>query len=369
MATSAPSFDDYVALGAAEAKLDRGDLALLEDDVSTMELEAAAAMAEYLTGYAIKQFRDTFLDGAAGDALTEYCDDRYGIQRSLAIAATGQATFARSIAGPAGTLAAGFTLATQKDAFGNEVQYLLDADLDWALNETGSKVVNVICAVEGKVGNTGGVANLVNRMISTPFDPNITLASTTAMAGGDDEESDDDLRARCRQVFTTLRRATLDALEFGAISDVPAVKRATIAEDATGILTLYVSDIDGNSSSTMIANVIAAMRNWRAGGALLNVVGGQVYASGHLAVTVAVTVAVGVALDPLVANIKLAIVAAIQKLKIGEVLYQDLIRTAAKAVDPDNIKKVVVTTPATDLDPGASFLIRTTVADITVGGA
>jgi hypothetical protein len=70
------------------------------------------AMADVVLRYAAQAFRDTFIDGAAGDALTALVDDHYNIQRDPATSsAVGDRAFARTSGGAGGTIAAGTTIA------------------------------------------------------------------------------------------------------------------------------------------------------------------------------------------------------------------------------------------------------------------
>jgi phage-related baseplate assembly protein len=83
----------------------------------------------------------------------------------------------------------------------------------------------------------------------------------------------------------------------------------------------------------------------------------------------------GVDTNALAPNVKTAIAEAINKLKIGEpkqgvsgrdFSISDLIKNAAKNVDPDGILGVVVNSPAADIYATDSQLFRTTVGDITI---
>lgn len=363
----APSFQDLYDLGKAEALVRRPDLSVAEGDVSDMFLAGAAAMADRLIGWAADRIRATYLDGASGDDLTTLADDHWSVQRRFAVQAVGQVTFNRATAAAgAGTIAAGSLVATQRDANGQEVRYYTDSSVSYGAAETGNKTVNCTAEFGGKAGNVA--AAKVTRIVTNQWDTSLTVTNASPMAGGAEAETDDQLRDRVRGLLTTLRRGTLKALEVGALQ-VETVQVATVVEETdgnlvpTGIVTVYISDASGSSNPTMINDVKAELENWRAAGSVVNVVGGTLLIQ---PVVIQLTVKAGVNTNSLVDDVKAAIVARLDRLGIGERLYVTNIRSAAIAVDPDNILEVAVVTPAVDVQPAGNQLLRTTLADITV---
>lgn len=366
---AAPSFQDYYDAGKAEAVLRRPELTFDQGDVTDMFMAAAGAMADRLTGYFAEQFKNTYLDGASGDALTRLCNDHWAVIRFGAVNAVGAVTLTRpTFAAGAGTYFAGSIVATQKDTFGNDVQYALDVDA--VFNGTDlTKTVNVTAVQPGELGNAR--IGTVVKFITQPFDTTLMVTNAAPIAGGTDVESDEALRERTRALPSILRRGTLDALEYGA-KTVAGVVEAHAVEDPTGICYVYVADADGNSNPTMVANVQAALEEWRAAGALVFAVGGSLYdgpgtaGAGQLIITLQLTVRTGVDVNALVANIKAALVAALGKLRPGEVLYRALIHQTVMNVSPADIVNVQVIDPAVDLAPPADQLIRTTTANISI---
>lgn len=361
---AAPSWQDYFNDGRAEAINRRPDLTFDEGDITEMYMAAVAAMADSLTGYFAGRFNATYLDGAQGDDLTKLADDHWNIQRFAPNAATGQVTLSRTNANgaPAGSIAAGSVVATQKDANGTEYQYTTNTDVAWTLGDITSKTVNVTASLTGPASNAG--LSTVNRLVSTPsgapFDSSITVNNPSSrMAGGADEESDDDLRERVRNFPATLRRGTLDALEYGAktidgVASATAVEELDINGVQTGVVFLYVTDASGNSSTPMINAVIAEMINWRAAGIFVNVQGGSLLTQ-NIAITI--TARAGVDTQALVPRIQAAVAARVLKLKIGESLTLDIIQQAVRNVD-DAIKTVTITNPAVSITPSPNQIIR-----------
>lgn len=357
---AAPTWQEYYDIGKAEAIIRRPDLVFQEGDISEMYMAAAAAMADRLTGYAALSFRNTYLDGATGDALAELVDDHWNLQPIAAVKAVGQVTFNRvSAAAGAGTIALGTTVATQKDANGKEVQYVTDSAVSYGASETGAKSVNVTAKVAGTSGNVA--AGKVTRIVTTLWDTTFTVTNSATIAGGADAETDEDLRERVRNLPTTLRKATLAALEYGALQ-VVTVKRARAVEEVgvdglkTGIVSVYVTDADGNSNGAMTTAVQAELENWRAAGIIVNAVGGSIFTQN---VAVTLTVKTGVDVNALITNIQSAVTEGIKKLKIGETLYKGYIEQLVRNVAPTDIVSVNVTVPGTDTAPAtANQIIR-----------
>lgn len=358
--TAAPTFQDFFDIGKAEAQDRRPDLAFDEGDVSEMFMAQAAAMADHLVGYIAQRVKDTYLDGAAGDALTILADDRYNIQRQEAAEAVGVLTLTRSSGTLTGTIPAGTVFATNKDSAGNDIQFLLLEDSSWGSGVL-TKDENAAAILVGTGGNVA--ANTIVNVVTGSLFDTFTVNNADRFAGGSDEESDESLRERCRTFPTTLRRGTLTALEYGA-KTVAGVVSATADDSANdGTVNVYIADVDGGSNSTLEANVATELENWRAAGIPVNVIGGELY---NITIALSLTVRTGVDSAAIASDIKKAIVARINKLKIGESCSQALIQQAAMNVDPDGILNVTVTTPVGTVVPSANQLIRTTTGDITV---
>lgn len=181
-------------------------------------------------------------------------------------------------------------------------------------------------------------------------------------AGGNEEETDEALRDRIRRQPLSFRRGTLGALVYGALT-VPAVRVATATEDTTtGQVTVAVSDDSGSSNAEMIADVIVALEDYRAAGVPVTVVGGVVLTT---PVALELVLADGASLAVLEPLVQAAVAAQVNRLKIGQTLYDSMTVTAARNVDPDAILDVRVTSPSGDLAPAANQLIRAGAVTVT----
>lgn len=360
MTAAAPTLDDLYNDAKAELVNRRPDLTVNDGDISDMGMAAIAAVGDRLVGYAAQLTRATFVDGALGDDLTKLASDHWNITRFPAIDAIGAVTFTRTDTSLAGDIPAGTVVATVQDALGATATFTTDTLQHFAIADAGPYTVNITAVNGGVSGNVqaGNIAR-INTTLFTTF----TVVNANATLGGAGQEDDDALRTRIRTFSTTLRRGTLAALEYGALQ-VPQVKNSVAVEDSTGIVTVYVADINGASNAAMVSAVLIELVNWRAAGALVNVSGGGLYQLNPISIQL--TVRAGINTQALVANVQASITARVAKLKIGEICSRDLIKQAALNVDTDNILACNVLLPAADVAPAANQVIRTDPSFITV---
>lgn len=356
----APSFDDLIAQYEAEALAGRPDLMFLEGDITTAQQHGAGAIGDACVRHTVQSFKETFIDGAKGDALTALVDDHLNLQRQPATPAQSAVTFARTSGGAAFSLSVGFVVGTDFDAAGNTVLYTLDTIVNFGLADNGPHIANVTAQVVGKAGNVA--ASKIVRIVDDKPDPTLTCTNAAVAAGGNDQESDEELRVRARLFWQTLRRGTLAALEFGALQ-VPAVRISKATEDpSTGLVTLVVTDSDGGSTAQMVADTIAEIENWRAAGSIVTVIGGTA-----LIVDVTGTLIGKTGVDTAVLGVPAAeaITGRMRKQKQGETLYIDSIKAAAIGVDPDALEALTLSTPLVDVEPTAYQVIRPGTITIT----
>lgn len=355
----APSFQDFLTQGQAEAQIRRPDLVFAEGDVTVAMLHGGAAMADANTRFSAQSFKETFLDGAQADALTVLVDDHLNIQRDAASAAQVTVDWSRTSAGAGGTIPTGSLVASEFDENGESVEYSTDAPFVVGAGLNGPFPIACTAVVPGAAGNAR-IAT-VTRVIDQPaFDPTFTCTNPAVAAGGNEEESDPDLRTRAREFFSTLRRGTLAALEFGA-KVVSSVIIAAASEDiTTGLVTVRVGDSDGDSTQQMIDDVVTELENWRCAGTAVTVVGGQRLEVGF---GLTLTVRAGFDVAARLLDFEDATEARIDKLRVGETLFLDMVIAAILAVDPDNIFDVTfdsMTVGGTPLVPPADLIPGTT---------
>lgn len=351
----APSFDDLLAQFEAEAQSVRDTLLFRDGDMATAQQHGAGAMADGAIRYTAQAFKETFIDGAEGDALTALVDDHYNIQRDPATASGVSVTFTRTSGGAGGTTPSGYTIASTFDAAGNTVLFTTNTAITWGAADNGPHVVIATASVLGSSGNVA--AGVVTRLIDAPFDTTLAVTNVAAAAGGNEEESDPELRERARNFWVTLKGGTLAALEFAALT-VPEIRVAKATENVTsGIATLVVGDSNGNSTAQMVSDAETAIETVRAAGSDVIVVGATQLLQN---ITGTMIFRDGSGADPLVYSplVETAITARMAKLKQGETMYLDAIKAAAIGVDPDVIEAFSITVPGGDVTPSSTQTIR-----------
>lgn len=353
MTQPAPTVDDLFNVALTEFLTRRPDFAVIPGDVSDALLCAIAAAGDASVRQAVSEVRATFFGGAFGDDLTRLISDHLNLERLPAVSAVGAVTFTRSTsANGAQTYPVGFQVGTVPAADGSQVVVVLDQACSFGSTETGSKTVNAHASVSGTVGNA--VAATITQFVTANPDTNVTVTNAAQFAGGAPEESDPAYLLRARNFFSTLRRATLAAIEFGA-KTVSLVRNAISSESATYQVTIYVADDDGGSNLEMVSAVEAALVDWRAAGIPVIVVGGVVRT---VDVTYSLVVEDGVdpvQLEPL---IDAAMRGRAQKRRAGETLYLEDLRYAAKGTDPDGVPSVTISVPSADVVPAINEVIR-----------
>lgn len=365
----APSFDDLIAVGKAEAQTLRPDLQIGDGDVTEAMLHGSGAQADFVVGYAASGFRETFLDGAKGSALTARVADRESITRNEASAAQVTARFTRTSSGAGGSIPIGTRIGSNPDPDGEQIIYTTNAAVVVAAANNGPFDVLATCTEDGSRGNAA--AGKVTNLLKSLFDTSFTVTNPAVAAGGNEEESDDALRSRARSFYSTLRRATLPALEQGALT-VPSVAIATASEDPNiGLVTVEVTDSSGGSTLQMVSDVQYALRGYRGAGPPVQVVGGTAFTVDLTIIIAAYRPGFDVPANAtLIAN---AITTRMNKLGAREILYLQEIQAAAISVAPDDVRRVDITsitingTPAAivDIDPGIGKVIRPQTITVT----
>jgi hypothetical protein len=357
----APSFQDLLDQGQAEALARRGDLLFADGDVSLAQLHAGAAMADANVRHTAQSFAATFIDLAKGDDLTALVDDHLNLQRQAPTAATVTVSFTRTSGGGAGSIPSGTVVATVQGADGAEIRFATTGAIAVGAGNNGPFTITATATTTGRT--TNAAAGTITRILATLFDSTFSVTNAATAAGGNNEESDEQLRVRARAFWQTLRRGTLAALEFGALT-VAAVRVAKASEDASGLVLVVVTDEDGNSNAEMVAAVEVELNNWRAAGCVVQAAGGTL-----LIVNVAVLLTVddGVDIAAITPDLEDAITGRFLKWRMGDTVHIDQLKAAVINVDPDGINKATFSAPADDVVPTAYQVPR--VGTITIGEA
>jgi hypothetical protein len=351
------SWQDFYNLGRVTLQTRRPSLIVEEGDATDAIIAGTATIGTAIIANAASEVRACFLDGAQQEKLVNLAHDR-GVEKNLGSRAIGTIVLTRpSSAGGAGTILAGRRVATEADDTGAFAIFTTDIDVVW-----GSELTKSVTGTASSVGKSGNIAvGSLTRFLDPIFDTTIVPSNPARFAGGTEEEADEDLRDRVRNFFLTQSRGTVAALNFGA-REVPGVERVSVAVDASGVVTVYVADADGNSNAAMVAAVTAELENWRDAADVIYVTAGFITS---VTIILQITVRTGVSIDALLDRIRQSVISAVGRLNPGESLYRDLVETAAKDVDREGIITANMISPAVTIVPAANELIRTAVGLIT----
>jgi hypothetical protein len=352
MTVPAPSFDDLFNVAIAEIILRDPAMALLPGDVSDAISHAIAAVGDAAVRSFIAAVRRTFIDGAKGQDLDDLILDHITLARVPAVQSIGAQSVSRAGNGPAYTFPIGHRFGTLGDATGNQIVIELTQAMAWALNETGTKLAAARAVATGPGGNAA--IGTVIQILDATTDPTFTTTNPAAYAGGAVEQDDPSYRAAARAFWTTLARATIAALIYGA-KQVPQIKIATVTESETALVTVYVADQDGGSNAQMVQLAVTELENWRAAGAAVQVTGGAVQL---VSVQYRIIGRPGFDPTPFEPLIDGAMRNRIAQLGAGETMYFEMLRAPTVALAPLDILSVVITVPATEITPAANTIIR-----------
>ncbi len=354
---SAPVVEDLVQQGRAEQVTRRPDLDVLPGDISELQLYEGAAGGDYVLLFAAQEVASTFLATSSGTRLTRLVEDAYPITREPATAAIGSVEFTAPGGATTGSIPVGTRVATVADDSGSFTIYTTDNALSFTA-ESGPKSVTVTASTTGVVTNTA--AGTITRILDSLFDT-FTVMNSDRLVGGNEEETDEELRQRARDYFATQRRGTTAALEVGALS-VSIVRKATVYIDGSGLVTVYVSDSEGNSNLEMLQLVETELLNWAAAGAVVQVSGSTPVTQD---ITLSLVVKLGFSVAAAIDTIQAAVTSDVNRLQSGETLYRSRISSAARAVDTTNILDVSVSLPLANLVPASNEIIRAGIVSVS----
>ena len=278
----------------------------------------ACAVGDEVIGQVLDVEAGVFLDSATGQALDRLVFDRYGLVRKPAGAA--QVTLSWSTATPSGgafVIPAG-TVVQSSD--GTQFQTL--ASTIYPAGSSGpvtTEARSLLAGVDQQV-STGALTVQVSQVSGAPG--NLVVTNPAASFGAADAESDDSLRSRARNFFTTSVRGTLSAIQQGALA-YPGVQTATafeyldalgrpggvvqlmITDQFTDELVIYTEAIPSyqTQSDSLATAVYQSLANVRAAGIYVNI---QVAVVEMIALTLALTYQANVDPETVAAQAKAA---------------------------------------------------------------
>lgn len=353
---------DYVIQRAK--KIDPAQVDIQGSDINIF-VGAVAQIAFAVVLQLAYRINSLLLDGAEDEELDRYAFDRYQLTRKGAVAAVGSVRVYRaSFAVGAGSLPIGTKINSLTG-----IEYVTTTTITFGatdLEATG----NVRAVQAGKDTQVG--ANALRRFADTSsfFDQSLQVTNDNPTAGGEDAEDDETFRARIRDFWTTARRGTLGAIEFGA-KTVPGVYSAQAVEAITPggqparVVLLYIADSSGVASQALAATVRDQLLEYRAGGI-------AVITATSIPTIVSITLKLafksGVDTNTLSEAIRNAVVGFVNSLPVNGPLYRGELQAVLSRFVQDGLvmNEGTIVTPAGDVIPDAGRTFRTTIANVTV---
>lgn len=235
------------------------------------ELNAGAAMGAEVGYQLLERFRQSFVETSTGPGLDRVGADRYSTYRQGATAARVELEFTRATSVGLLTIPVGTEV---RDA-NQSVVFATDVELPIPDGET----VGTVIASSTALGvNQRAEPDTLVQFVGGPAEAGLVVTNPERSAGGNDRESESDYRARLRGVFVNAGKGTLSALVQGALT-VDEVRSAASYEvvDSSGCpraWTVIVADQNGDSNSSMVADVEEVLEEWRPAGVPGDVIGG-----------------------------------------------------------------------------------------------
>lgn len=319
-------------------------------------LNSSAAMAEEVAFQVQKSANALSLANARGEDLARIGYDLYQLTKFGAQNAVAVVSLTRS-----GTVACPIP----KDSiFSTESgqTFVSKVATSFALDNQGP--IEVVCTCQ-TTGTDGNVAAGTITVVGSSFDdPTVQCTNDETAAGGREEETDDQYRVRCRRFFTTARRGTKDAIEFGALQVAKIVQsHAEEPLDLDGLpfgrVLLSIVDVAGQANAALAGEVDVGLLEYRALGVPTIVIPG---------VPEYVTIRVeglqfraGASTTSVLDQARKAILTAVNALAPGDTLTLNVISTALGGIHLLIVPAGAITEPAGDLVPTSGTVIRTTL--------
>ena len=365
-----PTRLDYFQIGAQfvtsrATKIDAG-MPYVQGSDANLVVGIGSVLAAAVTtqlGYSVSRL---FLDGCFDEDLDRYAWDRYQLTRKGASAATTQARLYRQ------TFAAGGgTVPAQSSVLSlSGIEYITTQPGIFGATTLDNVFVPVRAVQAGKTTQVG--ANQLRRFKNptTLFDSTLLVNNDSTSAGGELREDDDTFKARIRNFWNTVRRGTLSAIEFGALT-VPGVVSAQAIEalnpfgQPARVVNLYVSDSSGVASVPLANLVAVAQQEYRAGGIAVIISTSIPFLQ---PIVLQLSFQTGVDTVTLAGLVQAAIVEFINSLPVNGTLYlADLYSVLRRFVAQGVVQnQSSIVSPVGDVVPEIGQTIRTTTSLVTL---
>lgn len=377
-----PSAPDLLRIARDEVLLKNTLLtrAIVERSGSDANALAAASVAvgDAVVGQLIRVAAALFIDTAKRADLDRVVFDRFQLLRKDAsparteVVLTAPVVLVGSFAVPEGTL---FRTGDGKQFASTAAHTFLSGQL----SSPSIPVASVLAGSSQQV-RAGSITTLSSLLTGAPA--GLTVTNALASTGADDAEEDEDFRARAKLFYKTARRATLEAIEEGALA-VPGVRKATAFEviepngSAARLVELVVADAFteqlivadvlptsyATQSAALTLLIAAGLRNVRAAGIQVAITVANVQLVG---VTLGLRFRAGVDVEATSSAARAATVSYVNSLKPGAALVITDLETALSVVPGLQVLGGEVLAPTDDLAVQPSVVLRTSVGLVTI---
>lgn len=369
-----PTRADYFDIGADEVisrSLARPPQQRISEEAIRTEgsdiniiLGSASAMADEVTRNLALRCGALYLDSAEGEDLDRRVNDQFGtqVQRKQPTPALAVLEFSRpNPSGGVVTLNIGTKVRTVRGTEFETTQVL-----SIPAGSTAPKIIQAQAVVVGTAGNVQ--PGTITEFVQQPPDPDLVVTNLEPATGGADVESDASLRERARDFWRAVRRGTLAAIEFGALT-VGGIKSATAIEvldsngDPVGIVRLFVADETGQANSALALAVKNALVEFRAAGILVDVFGSTPRFED---IIFRLRFQQGIDTAAAFEEVRFLTVVAVNNLRPNEVLPVSLLLEQARRVPGVIVLDDTMVEPVGDVVPALGEIIKTSADLISV---
>jgi Baseplate J-like protein len=336
-------------------------------DVQTA-VAISASMGDEVAGFLTASFAETFLSTAVqvgGEVLERWVWDRYQLTRQDQQAAVVPVTFTRTNPTGALSIPAETQIGTEDGiTFATVTELVFPSDTN-----TGPLTVTATATLAGAGGNVEDGA--INAVLSSLTETGVVVTNAEPAVGGQPEETNSALGARARAFFVNARRGTAAAIFNGCVT-TPGVAEANVIEDLDPNgspffrVQAIISDQNGQANSALASNVADNLQNFRALGVPVTVVPGTPEFVTIVIEDISFQATSNT--NQLIDEMRGLIVAAVNQLAPGATLERSTIITAMKFSPLVTVPDTALVSPAGDLVPRASGVLRTTSSLVSING-
>lgn len=241
------------------------------------------------------------------------------------------------------------------------VTFALDYSVPFAAGATGPIETTATATAAGSATNVP--ASAVARFVSPSSftDTTFAVSAVSDPAGGADVERDAELLERAQRFPSAVRRGTLAAVEFGALT-VKGVRQAVaeevldLAGEPTGMIFLYLADINGDCNSALMDEVRLALREWRAGGIPVRLFGSV---PTFVPIVLSIGALAGHSTSDVQTLARASVIAAAARVPTNGTLRRSALFAALEAVAGAEVTASSIVEPALDVVPARGQTLRT----------